>query len=324
MLTFFISTITNNYRIDNYLKGSLLSILLTLLPLSTHALAVVDDTGQIVNLSQPAKRIVSLAPYLTELAFAAGAGNEILAVSAASNWPPQAAHLPRISDDRSIDFERLVKLKPDLILLWHSGTATVMRTRAQTLGIPIFFSDPHTFEEVATTIERLGVLTNNIKTAQMKANEVRHEANKLAYRYSKKSQVSVFYQVWSRPLMTLNGQHFISNLIKLCGGENIFSKSKISVPTVDIEAVVTANPEVILTTKNNQHPPLDFSTWQHLPQMTATQKSAFIALDPDLLTRPTPRALLATYQLCEMLERVRQTRAPEKNSISIRSSGHLK
>lgn len=320
-----IFTIIINYRISNYLKRSLLSILLTLLPLQTHALAVIDDTGKVINLPQPAKRIVSLAPYLTELIFTAGAGNEVLATSTASNWPPQATNLPRISDDRSIDFERLVKLKPDLILLWHSGTATAMRARAQALGIPVFLSEPRTFEDVATTIERLGVLTDNVKTAQIKANEVRHEASKLAYRYAKKSPVSVFYQVWPRPLMTLNGQHFISHIIRLCGGENIFSKSKISVPIVDIEAVVTANPEVILTTKSNQHPPLDFSTWQHLPQMTATQNGAFVALDPDLLTRPTPRALLATYQLCKVLDTVRQARAPEKmNTTTSSPSGHLK
>lgn len=317
-------TITIRCRIGDYLKSSLLSILLMLLPLQTYALTVVDDTGQVVHLHQPAKRIVSLAPYLTELAFAAGAGSEVLAVSAASNWPPQAADLPRISDDRSIDFERLVKLKPDLILLWHGGTATLVRTRAQALGIPIFLSEPRTFEEVASTIERLGVLTNNIKTAQIKANEVRLEANKLAQRYAKKSQVSVFYQAWPRPLMTLNGQHFISHLIKLCGGENIFSNSKFSVPTVNIEAVVMANPEVILTTKTNQHPPLDFSTWQHLPQITATQKGAFIAIDPDLLTRPTPRALLATYQLCEVFEKVRQTRVLKKANVTTPPSSHLK
>lgn len=318
-------TITIHCRIGDYLKSNLFGILVMLLPLQTHALAVVDDAGQVVHLAQPAKRIVSLAPHLTELIFAAGAGNEVLATSSASDWPPQAANLPRISDDRSIDFERLVKLKPDLILLWHSGTATVMRARAQTLGIPIFLSEPRTFEDVATTIERLGVLTNNIKTAQIKANEVRLEANKLAQRYAKKSQVSVFYQAWSRPLMTLNGQHFISHLIKLCGGENISSQNKISVPIVDIEAVVTANPEVILTTKSNQHPPLDFSIWQRLPQMTATQNRAFIALDPDLLTRPTPRALLATYQICKVLDTVRQTRILKKTNTTTPSpSGHLK
>lgn len=131
-------TITIHCRIGDYLKSNLFGILVMLLPLQTHALAVVDDAGQVVHLAQPAKRIVSLAPHLTELIFAAGAGNEVLATSSASDWPPQAANLPRISDDRSIDFERLVKLKPDLILLWHSGTATVMRARAQTLGIPIF------------------------------------------------------------------------------------------------------------------------------------------------------------------------------------------
>lgn len=125
--------------------------------------------------------------------------------------------------------------------------------------------------------------------------------------------------------MTLNGQHFISHLIKLCGGENISSQNKISVPIVDIEAVVTANPEVILTTKSNQHPPLDFSIWQRLPQMTATQNRAFIALDPDLLTRPTPRALLATYQICKVLDTVRQTRILKKTNTTTPSpSGHLK
>lgn len=317
-------TITIRCRIGDYLKGSLLSILPMLLSLQAHALTVTDDTGLVVHLPQPAKRIVSLAPYLTELAFAAGTGNEVLAVSTASNWPPQAADLPRISDDRSIDFERLVKLKPDLILLWHSGTATLVRARAQALGIPVFLSEPRTFEEVATTIERLGMLTNNIKIAQIKANEVRLEANKLAHRYAKKSQVSVFYQAWPRPLMTLNGQHFISHLIKLCGGKNIFSQSKISVPTINIEAVVIANPEVILTTKTSQHPPLDFSIWQHLPQITATQKGAFIALDPDLLTRPTPRALLAAYQLCEVFEKVRQTRVSKKTNATTPPSSELK
>jgi len=286
-------------------KIGIVFVLLSGLISPVMALTAIDDAGQEVTLSAPAKRIVSLAPHLTELAFAAGAGNRVVAVSTASNWPPIARTLPKVSDDRGVDFELLMKRKPDLVLLWKSGTPVQTIARIQALGIPVWQSEPGNFEQVAANIEGIGVLAGSPAKAKRVADVLRAQVRQLKAQQVGKAPVRVFYQVWSQPLMTLNRQHFISSLIGLCGGENIFAQADLLVPTVTMESVVAANPEVILSAQDSEQERVDFSMWKKFPQLAVTRNNGFVTIEGNLLSRPTPRALLAVSQLCTALDRVR-------------------
>lgn len=268
-------------------------------------LIALDDTGQTVVLNQPAKRIVALSPHLVELTFAAGAGQYVIAVSTSSNWPAEIKKLPKIGDDRGVDFEYLVKLQPDLVLLWGSNAMTGIAARIRKLGIPVWISQPISFEEVANNIERIGMLANTFAVAKITADAVRQKADALKHvKKFDEPNIRVFFQVWQHPLMTLNRKHFVSQMIELCGGENIFAHSRLSVPAVSLEAVLQLNPHIILIGDTATYP-ADFGQWQKIPQLVANQVNGLLAIDADLLTRPTPRALTAAQQLCQTMNRVR-------------------
>lgn len=269
------------------------------------AYRVIDDSGATVTLSKPAQRIVSLAPHLTELAFAAGAGSQLVGVVSYSDYPEAARRIPRVGDNRALDLERIAALKPDLILVWRHGNAEQQLDALRSLHIPMYVSAPHTVDDVATTLDKLGVLFGTTGQAQQAARAYRAKIAALRARYANTAPISVFYQVWDSPLMTLNGTHWISDVLALCGGRNVFAQSAPLVPTVSREAVIALNPDVIMTagagaTRSSEKiPGLEF--WQAWPALTAVAHRNLFVIDGDLIDRPTPRLADGATQVCEDL-----------------------
>ena len=278
------------------------------------AVSVMDDSGQKVTLAKPAQRIISLAPHTTELLFAAGAGQKIVAVSDYSNYPPSAQKLPSVGGSSALDLERIIALRPDLIVMWQSGNTLNQITTLKKLGIPFFNSEPRTFSTIASSLERLGKLAGTEATASATAHIFRQQLKTLTETYQKTYQttyqhpppVSVFYQVGAQPLMTLNGKHLVSAAIRLCGGRNIFSALPQLAATISLEAVLQANPEVILTGKNKED--IEFSDWSRFPELTAVRQRNLFSIPGDLLLRPGPRIIQGTTLLCSYLETARQRR----------------
>jgi iron complex transport system substrate-binding protein len=277
---------------------------------TAHAdVSAVDDAGNTVTLTAPAQRVISLSPHITELIYAAGGGAKLVGAVSYSDYPPAAKNVPRVGDNRSLDLERIVALKPDLIVVWRHGNAQQQLDRLRELHIPLFFSEPHRLDDVATSLTRLGVLLDTSSVAQPAAAAYRHDIAQLRERYADRSPVSVFFQVWDQPLMTLNGEHMISDVIALCGGRNVFAALKPLVPTVSTEAVLAANPDAIVTSSQgataSDHPLPGLDRWRAWPSLTAVAHSNLFAIDGDLLTRPAPRIAQGAAELCKDLDLAR-------------------
>jgi iron complex transport system substrate-binding protein len=271
------------------------------------AISVQDDAGTTVTLSQPARRIVSLSPHVTELLFAAGAGDFIVGTVSYSDYPAAAKSIPRIGDNRQVDIERLVAAKPDLLVVWRHNASTRQMEQLRSLGIPLFYSEPHKLDDVPETLQKLGRLAGTEERAQRSADELRRTLFDLRARFGHRPVVRVFYQVWDRPLYTLNESHIVSDAIRLCGGENIYAKLPAPAPTVTIESVLQEDPEAIVSGERKEGSS-DLEHWKKYVRMTAVRRNNLIGIDGDLLNRPGPRIVNGAAVLCERLEQVRARR----------------
>lgn len=269
------------------------------------AITVQDDAQHAVTLAQPAHRIVSLAPHATELLFAAGAGAYVVGVSDYSDYPPAAAKLPSVGSSSALDIERIATLKPDLVVAWSSGNSASQLARLRALGIPVFESEPRRLDAIASSLQRLGQLAGVPDRGAAAANAFNTRLAQLTTTYQQRPPVRVFYQIWQKPLMTLNGSHMVSSVIRLCGGENVFSQLPQLAPTVSTEAVLSANPEVIFAADGGTTAD---SGWRRFPKLAAVAGDNLFALTPNWMSRPGPRILDGAAELCQKLDQARSHR----------------
>jgi iron complex transport system substrate-binding protein len=267
--------------------------------------SAVDATGARIVLARPAVRIVSLAPHATELAFAAGAGKHVVGVLAPADWPPEARNVPRIGNAAALDLERVVALKPDLALVWpYLAPAQVERLRA--LGVPVFVSDPRTPEAIADDLERVGVLAGTADVAARAAQELRVRLNRLDARERGAKKISVFYEIWGRPLYTIGGTHLITAALERCGGENAFGRLVAPAPAVGVEDVLAARPEAIIAGSDNAVRPAWLDEWRQWRDIPAVVHGNLLVVDANLLHRAGPRFVDGAEQLCATLDRARE------------------
>ncbi|EHQ52184.1 periplasmic binding protein [Ectothiorhodospira sp. PHS-1] len=279
-------------------------------PAAPTPVQVIDDRQQTVSLAAPAERIISLAPHITELLFAVGAGNRIVGTVSFSDYPAAAADIPRIGSYKQLDMESILALKPDLVVAWSSGNVQAQVERLARLGLPVYYNDPEDFEQLALALERLGTLAGRAPQGREAAEDFRRDLRALEAQYGDRPRVTVFYQIWDRPLMTLNDQHLISRAIEICGGHNLFGDLEALVPRLDREVVLAADPEAILGGGMGEDSPHWIEEWRRWPTLTATARDNLFFIPPSLLQRATPRILEGTRQVCEALETAR-TRRPE-------------
>ena len=271
-------------------------------------ITVTDDNGRVVTLPRPARRILSLAPHVTELLFDAGAGRHIVGAVEYSDYPEMAKSIPRVGNNLQLDLERIVALKPDLIVIWLHGNAQRQLDKLLKLGIPVFYNEPHRLGDIARAIEQFGRLAGTEAVALPAARAFAARESELRARYAGRPPVRVFYQVWEKPLMTINGSQIINDVITLCGGQNVFADLKPLVPVVSIEAVLDADPEAIGTAVFDATRQNDLESWKQWPHLTATARNNFFLIPADLISRPTPRVLEGAQQLCEDLDKARAKR----------------
>lgn len=268
------------------------------------AVTVSDDSGALVEIESPARRIVSLAPFLTELAFAAGAGESVIAVDAVSDFPPQVKRLPTIGDSSNLDLERIAGLNPDLVLAWKSGTSAADVANLKRLGYRVFVAEPRRLSDIASLLRRFGALADTRVLAEAASANFELEVAALDHRYRDQPRVRVFYQIWGKPLITANGAHMISDALRLCGGENIFAAESPLTPTVSIEAVLAAHPDAIVVA-GSAPSGADESAWRRFPQLRAAKNRHIFYVDPDLLHRQGPRIVQGARALCQQLDEAR-------------------
>jgi iron complex transport system substrate-binding protein len=287
----------------------MLLALLLALPPARAEVRVTDDYGREVRLAAPAQRVVSLAPHLTELMYAAGAGAKLVGALEYSDYPPQAMTLPRVGSETSIDLEALVALRPDLVIAWPNAGSSRAVERIAALGIPVFRSEPRALEDIARTMQTLGRLAGSEAAADAAARAFREHAARIERSYARRPRVRVFYQVWDRPLITVNGDHVISKAMRLCGGENVLAALPAIAPEIDREAVLRADPEVIVASGVDGARPGWLDDWRAFPALAAVRLGNLYAIRPELLQRHTPRLLQGAEELCRILEAVRLKRS---------------
>lgn len=295
-------------------KYSYLLYLILVWPVGIQAqpVEVLDDEGTLIRLPAPAQRIISLSPHLTENAFSAGAGTALIATVEFSDYPRKAKSLPRIGGYKAIDTERILAMKPDLILAWGSGNGSQLVQQLRGLGLLVFVSEPVELDDIASLIERLGILAGTSDKAQLAVHLYRKTIAGIGSHYRKRSKVSVFYQIWDAPLITVNGQHMISDVIRLCGGRNVFSGLNVLAPQVSREAVIQADPEVIVASGAIGEHPEWLKSWLKWRHVRAVQQRHLYSLPADIIQRQTMRLLQGTTQLCAFLDRVRADRGMKK------------
>ncbi|GAB4361776.1 MAG: cobalamin-binding protein [Gammaproteobacteria bacterium] len=266
-----------------------------------------DAGGELVRLERPAERIVSLAPHMSELLFEIGAGHRLVGATEFTDYPEAAKQIPRVGDNANIDLEALLALKPDLVVGWLSGNRSARVERIRRLGIPVYMSEPRRLDQIPSLMRALGRLTGHNDQAETVARRFEQELERLRAAHRGKRPVSVFYEAWGQPLMTLNDEHLLSDVIHLCGGRNVFGALAMLAPTVSEEAVLAADPQVILTGGEGEMRSQWLEAWKRWPRMQAVKGGHLYQVDPDLLLRPTSRVLQGAQILCRLLDEVRRS-----------------
>ncbi|SFD97721.1 cobalamin-binding protein [Massilia yuzhufengensis] len=270
------------------------------------AVTVRDDAGNAITLDKPAARVISMSPHVTELLFAAGGGSHIVGAVSYSDYPEAAKSIPRIGSNREVDLERIISMKPDLVVAWMHNASERQIEMVRKLGVPVFLSDPQTLEGIPLNVARLGQLMGTEAVANVVAAELRKQLASLRARYAARPVVRTFYQVWDKPLYTLSGKHIITDALRLCGGENIFDKLPVTAPVVSVEGVLQADPEAIFGTAEKNYGGVNL--WKPYATLTATRNDNLFTVEGDLLNRAGPRMIAGTAVMCEKLELARQHR----------------
>jgi len=274
---------------------------------SLAAIEVVDDGGDILTLERPAKRIISLAPSITEVLFYIGAGAQVVGADEYSNYPSQANEITRVNNHAATNYELILSLKPDLVIAWQSGNGEKVIGRIRELGLPVFVVETSSLQEIPSLYKRLGQLSGRDAEATLQANHFSKKLDKLYRAYYSKPKIRLFYQTWDDPLMTLNGDHLISHMIALCGGINLFADAVALVPYVNIESVLSADPQIIISGGNSEKDLLDSGFWRKWTGVSAVKNQHLYAIPSDLLQRHSGRILEGTHVMCEYIDRVRRT-----------------
>jgi iron complex transport system substrate-binding protein len=282
----------------------LAALLVLAAPAAADGIVVSDDRGHAIRLARPAQRVVVLGPHLTELVFAAGGGARVVGVLRYSDFPDAARALPIVGDAFALNLERIAQLKPDLVVVWHSGIAQRQREQLQALGVPVFESEIRNVAGIAATLQRLGTLLGSQASADAEAAALLRRWSALQARYAQRPPVRVFYQLWHAPLMTINGEHLIAQAITACGGVNVFAALPALTPTVSWEAAAQADPQLIATARVDGQSAPD-GRWAELVAVDAVRHGRYALLPPDLLGRMGPRFIDGAQLLCEAIDGAR-------------------
>ncbi|MDN0119315.1 vitamin B12 ABC transporter substrate-binding protein BtuF [Yersinia frederiksenii] len=241
------------------------------------------------------ERIISLSPSTTELAYAAGLGDKLIAVSAYSDYPEAAKKLEHVASWQGVNVERILALKPDLILAWRGGNPQRPLEQLASFGIPIFYSDPVNINQIADDLDKLAQYSPHPEQAHQAAEQLRLQVAELRSHNTRSQPLRTFLQFGTQPLFTSSAHTLQSEVISLCGGANIFAHSRVPWPQVSREQVIIRKPQVIVVSGDGSQTENINTFWR--PQLAVP----VIALNEDWFNRAGPRIVLAAKQLCQQM-----------------------
>jgi ABC-type Fe3+-hydroxamate transport system substrate-binding protein len=283
-----------------YARASLALCLLCLLQPARAGVSVLDAENNRVELMHAAQRIVTLAPHATELAFAAGVGERLVGTVDYSDYPPAAQRIPRVGSYVGSSLEAILRVRPDLVIAWKDGGSPQFLQRLRSLGVAVYISHPTRLDDVPREILALGHLGGTDAVAARSAGAYRQKLARLSSRYARQPPVSVFYQISASPIFTVSNSSFISSILTLCGGKNVFGGLPVPAPQVSREAVIAARPQVMLA--ENHGMLAQWDRWQTLP---AVLHGTRYTVNADLISRPGPRLVDGAEAICATLEGAR-------------------
>jgi iron complex transport system substrate-binding protein len=248
------------------------------------------------------ERIVSVAPNLTELLFAAGAAKQVVAVSEYSDYPEAARALPRVGDAFRLDYERIVALAPTVAVVWETGTPPEVAKRLERLGIRVVSIPTRKLDDIAVALETLGELAGTQQVAAAAAARYRGEIARLGAEYRERPRLRVFIQIDDAPLYTVGGSHLISEIVGLCGGNNVFADATAPALPVDLESVLVRAPQAILSTDDGDL----HEYWARFAGLPAVASGSVYRAPADLLARPSPRISAGAAEVCALLDDARR------------------
>jgi iron complex transport system substrate-binding protein len=268
-------------------------------------IALGQADGSTLLLNTPATRIVTLSPHLAELVFAAGAGDRLIATVEYSNYPRAAENLPRIGDAYRLDSERIIALRPDLVIAWDSGNPRPAIEQLRSFGMPVWTIEIREPSEIADTLDAIGLATGREDSALRESAALRKRLSQLSIDYTGAADLDYFYQVGEKPLFTINGAHLISKGLRMCGGSNVFGAEPGIAFQVGYESVIVANPDALFApSSDGSEDPL--AAWREWPAMKAVRRDALYLLPADAVSRATPRFLDALELACKLLDGIRE------------------
>jgi len=284
----------------------LISALLVFSPVTRAEPVIVSQAdGSDLVLGQPATRIMTLSPHLTELVYAAGAGDQLIATVEYSDYPEAADSLPRIGDAFRLDSERILALNPDLVIAWDSGNPRPAIEQLRSLGLTVWTVEIREPLEIADALDAMGRATGHESTARRESAIIRQRLQTLSTNYRGAKPLNYFYQIGAKPLFTINGDHLISKGLGLCGASNIFGPEAGLAFQVGYESVIAADPDALFAPYSGEgQDPL--ALWREWPAMKAVQSEALFLLPADAISRATPRFLSALEQACKLLDDLRR------------------
>ncbi|AEX20929.1 vitamin B12 ABC transporter substrate-binding protein BtuF [Vibrio sp. EJY3] len=274
--------------------------------MSKIALSISILFSSIVLANEPAQRVISLAPHATEIAYAAGLGDKLIAVSEMSDYPEQANKLEKVSNYQGIKLERIIALRPDLVIAWPSGNPAKELEKLAQFDVPIYYSTSSSLMDITNNIEQLSQYSENPQIGQKAADDFRTQLKVLKDKYNTEDKVRYFYQLSEKPIITVAGKNWPSEVFSFCGGENIFSSAGSPYPQVSIEQIITRQPDVIFTSRHAMSSDGMWSEWKN--EVPALKDGHIWSLNADWINRPTPRTLNAITEVCDYFESVRQKR----------------
>lgn len=265
------------------------------------AVTVPDDAGHSLTLPSTPTRIISLAPGATEMLFAAGAGQHVIATVLYSDDPPAAKQVPRIGDVVAIDMEKLVALRPEVVVVWPGGGNPAQIEEIGRMGIPLYRQQVNALADLPRSLRRLGALAGTSAIAEQAARNIEVRLATLSHRYEGGRHPSVLLQVWNHPIYTVGGTHLISDALKLCGARNVFGDLRDFGPAIDVEAVVARNPDIIVAAAPPGAGAGWLADWRRFATLRAVRNGNLITFEDQRLTRLGPSVVSATEALCKVL-----------------------
>ncbi|MCA0901106.1 cobalamin-binding protein [Microbulbifer agarilyticus] len=272
--------------------------------LANASIRVQGADGVWLELKQPAERIIALAPSIVENIYSAGAGDKLIA-AIGSDYPEAARQLPEIGNHQIINYEALLVLKPDLIIAWSSGTGSRKIEKLRELGFTVFVTETKSLQDIAGNVRTFGEIAGTSSVANRAANDWTRRLQNLMRGSKDKQNVSVLYQVWHKPLQTLNGDHLISDIIEACGGRNAYADAAVLAPQISVESVLDRDPEVIIASGLGETRPQSLDDWRRYPGLTAVKNNNLYHVPPDIIQRHTMRVLDGMQLVCDQLDQAR-------------------